>query len=313
MLSIVAPVYNEEASIATFIDRCANAAARASVDRIELVLVNDGSRDRSVEIIRQKQREYPGLIRLVELSRNFGQQSAYHGGLSVARGDLVVTLDSDLQDPPELIPDLVAQMAQGFDVVYARRVGPAGSNWGASGHSGLKSFGAFIFHFLISHMKRNPIPRDVGEFRCMNRSTVDALLALPEYLIFLPGLVAYLGHRAGFVDYVRNDAHAGGRMRVASLTIRALDALTTFTVMPINLIVFLALAAWAIVAGVFMWWVVALIRGGPGEAMRAFGWFAGTLAWCITVNALAVIGHYVGRVFFEVKRRPRYMISRITD
>ena len=199
ILSIVAPVHNEEELVGEFVERTLAAARVSGVPDFELILVNDGSRDRSSEIILDKIKHYPGLIKLVELSRNFGQQAAYHAGLSFARGDLVVTLDSDLQDPPELIPELVKKMGDGFDIVYARRVPAQGGSWGASGHTGFKSLGAFLFHLLMSRRKTAPIPRNVGEYRCMRGEIVQRLMQFSEYMIFLPGLVANLGFTVGAV------------------------------------------------------------------------------------------------------------------
>lgn len=286
-------------------------AARVSgVSDFELILVNDGSRDRSSEVILEKVSQYPGLIKLVELSRNFGQQAAYHAGLSFAQGDLVVTLDSDLQDPPELIPKLVEKMGGGFDIVYARRVPARGGSWGASGHTGLKSLGAFLFHLLMSRRKSAPIPRNVGEYRCMRREIVEHLMQFSEYMIFLPGLVANLGFTVGAVDYLRQRRENRIQASVWTLTMRALDALTTFSVLPLNFILGVTCAAWLFPLAAVVWIAVDIVRLGEGPSLVALAWLAALTAWCVTLTTLGLIAHYLGRMFLEIKARPRYFIKR---
>jgi dolichol-phosphate mannosyltransferase len=311
-LSVVAPVYNEEAHLAEFIERCVRAASACAGDEFEIVLVDDGSVDRSREVIREAMRRHPGSVKLLELSRNFGQQAAFHAGLAYARGDVIVTLDSDLQDPPEVIPRLVEKLAEGFDVVYARRVSARGKPWGASGHRGLKAFGAFMFHQLMSRTQSNPIPADVGEFRCLRRSLLDRLLEFPESMIFIPGLVAYLGFDAGFSHYMRGTRGDRAPTTLRHLTARALDALTTFSVTPTIIVMILGLAAWAAPLTVLVWagWELLL---GPGLSVTTLTWLVGSAAWATVCFSLAVIAHYVGRIFIEVKRRPRYFIKRVVE
>jgi glycosyltransferase involved in cell wall biosynthesis len=312
-LSIVAPVYNEASHVSEFVDRCVTAARACSLSAFEIILVDDGSRDRSREIIAQKIREYPGLVKLVELSRNFGQQSAFHAGLSIAAGDAVITLDSDLQDPPELIPRLVEKMRNGDSVVYARRVSAAGGSWGASGHSGLKAAGAYVFHRLMSRNKSHAIASDVGEYRCMSRRVVDHLLEFPETAFFLPGLVAYVGFSAGFVEYVRQRRSDRAPTTLRRLTGRALDALTSFSIAPLVLVIPLAVVAWLVPAGMLAWLLVGALVFHRAPTASAFGWLLGATAWCLTLSVLAVMAHYLGRIFIEIKRRPRYFIRRIAD
>ena len=312
MLSIVAPIFNEESHVAEFVERCLAAGRLCPVSSFELVLVNDGSADRSAAIIEDKIREHPECVRLVELSRNFGQQQAFHAGLAVSCGQMVVTLDSDLQDPPELIPSLVEKLREGFDLVYARRVSPRGGSFGASGHSGLRSVGAFLFHRVISRVKRNPLPRDVGEYRIMTRELVDNLLEFQESLIFLPGLVAYLGFHAGSVPYVRQRRRDAPRTSLAHLMARVADALTTFSITPINLVVAIGLVAWVFPVAWAGWIVGSLLLGRPPGAL-SLALLGALVAWSLTLTALMVVAHYVGRIFLETKRRPRYFIRRITD
>jgi len=312
-LSIVAPVYNEERHIAAFVDRCIAAVSPGPLADFEIVIVNDGSRDATAQIVRQKIRDHPGTIKLVELSRNFGQQSAFHAGLSLASGDIVVTLDSDLQDPPEVIPKLVDKLLQGFDVVYARRVGVRGGHWGASGHTGLKALGAYLFHQLMSTRRRDRLPRDVGEFRCMRREFVNHLLSFSEYTIFLPGLAAYLGFDPGFVEYRREQRADRARTSTRSLTARALDATTSFSIMPINLILILGVVAWSLPLIVAVWIGIQFAAfGRPPSALLLVAFF-GLVAWCCTLSILSVIAHYVGRTFLESKHRLRYVVKSVVE
>lgn len=312
MLSIVAPVFNEEQHIAEFIDRCLSAAQACPVSSFELILVDDGSRDHSREIIIGKIRENPGLVKLIELSRNFGQQPAFHAGLSFACGDMVVTVDSDLQDPPELIPKLIEKMREGFDLVYAKRVNHRGGTWGASGHAGLKSVGAYCFHRLVSRIKNTSIPSDVGEYRAMSRKVVDHLLEFCEYMIFMPGLIAHISCNAGFVEYVRNRRGDRTRTTMRHLVVRALDGLTTFSVIPIHLVLVIGFTAWLLPAVALGWMVFDLISGRT-PALTSVVLFAALIAWCLTLSMLAVVAHYVGRIFLEVKRRPKYFVKRVIE
>ncbi len=263
-----------------------------------------------MEIILERVERYPGAIKLVDLSRNFGQQAAYHAGLSFATGDVVVTLDADLQDPPELIPKLVEKLGEGFDIVYARRVPAHGGSWGASGHSGLKSLGAYLFHLLMSRRKTAPIPRNVGEYRCMRSEIVQRLMQFSEYMIFLPGLVASLGFTIGAVDYVRQRRETRMQASVWSLGIRALDALTTFSVMPLNFILGLTCAVWLFPIAAALWMAFDFIWLGQRPTLVAFALVGALALWCMTLTMLGVIAHYLGRMFLEVKGRPRYFIKR---
>ena len=310
VLSVVAPVYNEETLVEEFIERVLAAARVSDVSAFELILVNDGSRDRSGDLILEKVAEYPDTIRLVEFSRNFGQQAAFHAGLSFAQGDFVVTLDSDLQDPPELIPKLIEKMRDGFDIVYAKRVPVGGGNYGASGHTGLKSLGAYLFHLLMSRRRHAPIPRDVGEYRCMRKDMVQHLLNFSEYMIFLPGLVASLGFAAGTVDYVRQRRANRPQASVWTLAMRAFDALTTFSVLPLNFILGATVAAWLLPFAVGLWMVVDVAVFGRGPSTIALAALAALTMWCVTLTAIGIMAHYLGRMFLEIKSRPRYFIKR---
>ena len=312
-LSIVAPVWNEEAHIAEFIDRSLSAAKECSVTSYELILVNDGSWDATEEIIRDKIQQNPGLVKLVDLARNFGQQAAYHAGLSIATGGLVVTIDSDLQDPPEVIPDLIKKIQEGFDIVYAKRVVEGGGQFGASGHTGLKSVGAFLFHSVMSRFKYHSIPRDVGEYRCMTQQVVRHLVRFPEYNVFFPGLVAYLGFNVGFIEYVRARRTNRAPTTTMNLVMRALDALTTFSIIPIKGIMVLSFAVWLLPLGMVGWILINAIAFDQGFSLVALAWVSMALAWCINLTILAVIAHYLGRIFFEVKRRPRYFVKRTVE
>jgi glycosyltransferase involved in cell wall biosynthesis len=312
-LSIVAPVYNEERYVANFVDRCLAAVSSGPLPDFEIVIVNDGSRDSTAQIVRRKIRDHPGVIKLVELSRNFGQQSAFHAGLSLASGDVVVTLDSDLQDPPEVIPKLVDKLLEGFEVVYARRVGVDGGHWGASGHTGVKALGAYLFHRLMSSRRRDRLPRDVGEFRCMRREFVNHLLSFSEYTIFLPGLAAYLGFDAGFIEYRREQRADRARTSTRSLTARAVDATTSFSIMPINLILILSIVAWSLPLMVAVWIGVQLVAFGRSPSGLLILALLGLVAWCYTLSMLSVIAHYLGRTFLESKRRLRYVVKGVIE
>jgi glycosyltransferase involved in cell wall biosynthesis len=301
--SIVVPLYNEEEVVAQFHARLVPVMEGLGAPW-EVVYVNDGSRDRSLAILEGLRAADP-RIGIVNLSRNFGKEIALTAGLDHARGEAVVVTDVDLQDPPEVIPDLVAGWREGFDVVYAqRRV--------REGETATKRATATLFYRLMQHLGgRVRIPPNTGDFRLMSRRAVDALLRLREHHRFMKGLFAWIGFPAKAVLYDRAPRAAGtSKWNYWKLWNLALEGITSFTVMPLKIATYLGLAV-ALFALAFGSVIVVrtLIFGNPVPgypSVMAVMLFLGG----VQLMTLGVIGEYLGRVFNEVKNRPLYLVER---
>jgi dolichol-phosphate mannosyltransferase len=303
-LSIVAPCYNEEDSIADFVRR-----VKAVCDGLhcpyEIVLVNDGSRDRTLPLALELA-SADTTVRVVNLLRNFGHQAAATAGLDFANGDLVVLVDADLQDPPEVIPEMVARWLEGADVAYGRRRT-------RQGESRLKLFSAGLFYRVLRRMTHNDIPADTGDFRLMDRRIVEVLRQMRERHRFIRGMVSWVGGNQVAVFYDRAARFAGEtKYPLRKMISFALDAITSFSVVPLRLVTYLALLIIMLaLAATITVFVVKLshpdyfIPGFPATVITII-FFGG-----VQLLALGVIGEYVGRMYESVKSRPIYVIEGI--
>lgn len=303
VLSVVAPCFNEEAALPAFIDRMVAACQRAVGSAYEIVLVNDGSRDRTWACIQALASTRPGVVG-VNLARNHGHQLAVSAGLSLTRGERVLVIDADLQDPPELLAEMMQQMDQGFDVVYGRRRSRARE-------SRFKLASAKVYYGLLAWLSEVEIPRDVGDFRLMSRTIVDRLNAMPEQDRYLRGMVAWLGGRQAEVLYDRDPRAAGATGYTLAKMLRlALFGMTSFSTAPLRLAVVLALAGIVIGAAIVVYALVGFVTGHV-----AAGWTSLAL---ITVffgvsqlGCLAILGAYLGSTYMQVKGRPLYLIDEV--
>jgi glycosyltransferase involved in cell wall biosynthesis len=300
--SIVAPVYNEEQLVEEFYRRTA-AAMEQLGEPFEIVLINDGCRDRSPAIMRSIHERDP-RVRVLNFSKNFGHQLAITAGIDYAQGKAVVVIDSDLQDPPETIPELIAQWRAGYEVVYAMRAERAGETW-------FKKITAAIFYRTIVKITNVEIPVDTGDFRLMDRKVVDALKSMREHHRFMRGLSVWVGFKQTGVLYKRDSRKAGETKYPLRKMIRfALDGITSFSYLPLQLATYFGF----IVAAFSMLFLIAVIilrLTGDGEAF--FGQ-ASTLVAVLFFGGvqlifLGIIGEYLGRIYDEVKRRPLYIVS----
>ena len=300
-ISIVAPVYNEEEGISDFINAVAGTMQGQSFEW-ELVLVNDGSADRTLDIIKKAQAEIPQIV-WVDLSRNFGHQAAVTAAIAHARGAAVVIMDADMQDPPSLIPKLIASWEAGNQVVFARRTDRA--------ETGLRRIGFELFHKLFRYAIDFPIPPDVGVFSLLDRAAVDEIKKLPERNRFLPGLYSWVGFQQGFVEYARDDRAAGAPKQTFKRLLKyAFDGVLSFSYKPIRLLGMLGLVS---AVGAFS---IALYF----TAKRLMGYeiaFTGFTTLVILISglgglillAIALVGEYVARIYDEVKNRPAYIVQ----
>src|SRR5579871_6387223 len=302
--SLVAPIYNEAETLPHFYRR-ALAALEDLEEPFELILVNDGSSDGSDHILRRLQARDP-RVRVVEFSRNFGHQAAISAGLAHARGQAVIIIDSDLQDPPELILEMVERWKDGAEVVYAQRAARAGE-------TRFKLLTASLFYRLIARLTDIDIPRDTGDFRLLDRRVVDALVALPEHHRFMRGLSAWVGFRQEAVRYERAERFAGSTKYPLRKMLRfSLDAITGFSYAPLQL----ATTFGFVLAGLSLLAIVvaALLRLTTGAIMgQASTLILVLLLGGIQLIFLGVIGEYLGRIYDEVRRRPLYIVRDVLE
>lgn len=301
-LSVVVPVCNERDGLPEFHRRL-----RAVLDGLpmpsEVLYVNDGSTDGSLRLI-EELCATDARVALLDLSRNFGKEVAMAAGLDHAQGDVVVLIDADLQDPPELIPRLLEQWRAGYDNVYARRRARAGETW-------LKKRSASMFYRLAGRMADVELPRDTGDFRALSRRAVEALRQLREHHRFMKGLYAWIGYPAVAVEYDRDPRYAGrSKFDYWRLWNFAIEGITSFSIAPLKLATYVGLMV-AIVAFVAIAVLVAktLLFGDPVKgypSLMSVVLFLGG----IQLLALGTLGEYIGRMFNETKGRPLYFVKQ---
>ena|GEM_PF-58705 len=304
-LSVVAPLYDEEGNVAELIRRLtAVASGIAGIESYELVLVNDGSKDATLALLREHAARDPHLV-VVDLSRNFGHQLAATAGLDVSRGDVVVLIDADLQDPPELIPEMIARWREGYDVVYAVRRN-------RQGESAFKLLTARMFYRITRRLTKVSIPVDTGDFRLMSRRVVDALQGMRERHRFIRGLVAWLGFPQAAVYYDRNERHAGSSKYPVSKMLRfAIDGITSFSDVPLRIATWFGFIVSAVAFVVAI--VEILIRVFTGYNLPGYTStiFAILFLGGVQLIGIGILGEYVGRIHDEIKGRPLYLISTV--
>jgi polyisoprenyl-phosphate glycosyltransferase len=299
--SIVVPMFNEADGVRELHRRLS--AVMDTLGSWEVVYVNDGSRDATLLEV-QALHAADGRIAIVNLSRNFGKEIATTAGLDHARGEAVIVIDADLQDPPEVIPDLVAGWRAGFDMVYAQRRVREGETWA-------KRTTATLFYRLMGQLGRVNLPRNAGDFRLMSRRVVDALSEMREQHRFMKGLFAWVGFPSMAVQYDRAARHAGTtKWNYWGLWNLALEGITSFTVMPLKIATYLGLGvALVSVAYAIVIIIKTLFFGNPVAGYPSLVTIVLFLGG-VQLMTLGVIGEYLGRIFNETKQRPLYFVER---
>ncbi|MBB6242705.1 glycosyltransferase family 2 protein [Rhodanobacter sp. MP1X3] len=300
-LTVVVPAYNESDVLMVFHRRLSKVLDSLSLD-CDVLYVDDGSKDDTWSIIEKLVADDP-RTGAIKLSRNFGKEAAMTAGLDHVTADAAVVIDSDLQDPPELIPALVEQWRAGFDVVYATRSA-------REGETGFKRFTAAAFYRSMNQLSDTAIPRDTGDFRLLSRRALDALAQLRERQRFMKGLFSWIGYRQTAVRYLREPRQAGttkwNYWRLAQL---AIEGITSFSTAPLRLATWVGIAS----AGLaFVYGFIVLIRAlFYGDAVRGYPTLMLVILFLggVQLLALGVIGEYLGRNYAESKRRPLYFIE----
>lgn len=302
LLTMVIPCYNEEEVIHETVRRLRDFCAQLSDLDVELVFVDDGSHDRTRSLLK----EYAALnehIRVIGFARNFGHQIAVTAGIDAARGDAIVLIDADLQDPPELVHQMIEKWQEGYDVVYGTRTE-------RPGESRFKLMTARAFYRLLNRLSSVPIPLDTGDFRLMSRNVADALRSMPERDRFVRGMVSWVGFRQIALPYKRAERFAGTSKYPLRKMIRfATDGILSFSTKPLQLAVGLgmvaaSLALAGIVYSLFLRIFTNIWVEGWTALMIAVLFLGGVQLICV-----GILGEYIGRIYNEVKNRPLYIVD----
>lgn len=299
-LSIVVPLYNEEANVDRLLERLVSVLDKLKTT-YEIVCINDGSKDDTLKLLIAYHWRN-SVIKVVNLSRNFGKEIALTAGIDHANGAAIIPIDADLQDPPELIEQLVAKWREGYDIVYATRKSRAGESW-------LKRFTANSFYKTIGKMSPVPIPANTGDFRLLDRQVVEAIKKMPERTRFMKGLFAWVGYKQTSILFDREPRFGGKTTwNYWKLWNFALDGITSFSFFPLKIWSYMGLIISLISLFYASFLIIRTLIFGidvPGYAslMVAVLFFGG-----IQLITLGIIGEYLGRVYEEVKRRPLYFV-----
>ncbi len=301
-VTVLIPCYNEDNSLSILYERLQFVFQNLKEYNFQILLVNDGSTDNTLEKM-QELRTKDSSVSYLSLSRNFGKENAMLAGLDYAEGDAVILMDADLQDPPELIPQMLQEWENGYDDVYARRRNRAGETW-------FKKATAHWYYRILQRFADIEIPADVGDFRLLNRQAVDALCSLREKQRYTKGLFCWIGYNKKELLFDRDPRVAGNsKMNFLKLLGLAVDGITSFSVAPLRLASILGLLISSI-AFIYLLFVIGktLLFGDPVAgypSMISIILFMGG----IQLVVLGIIGEYVGRIFYEAKKRPDYLVS----
>lgn len=299
-LSIIIPIFNEEGNIPLLHERLSGILQGMQL-HFELIFVNDGSRDRSMVLIRELARKDPH-VKFIDFSRNFGHQVAVSAGLDHAQGEAVVIIDADLQDPPELIPQLYERYKEGFEVVYARRRTREGETF-------FKKWTAKMFYRLLARLTSVDIPLDTGDFRLIDHKVVDVLRRMPEKSKFLRGQISWIGFRQTFIEYDRQERHAGKTgYSIRKMMRFALDGITGFSDVPLKFVTYFGLivTAFAFVVTLYVLYSRFILQdyvAGWSSLMITVLFIGG-----VQMIAIGIIGEYLSRINANIRNRPLYVV-----
>lgn len=299
-ISVVIPVFNEESNLLVLHERLVNVITSIS-NNYELIFVNDGSKDKSLQIIKELANKNP-QIKYIDFSKNFGHQLAVFAGLENAKGDAIVIIDADLQDPPELIKDLYHKMIEGYDVVFAQREQRVGESW----H---KLITAKLFYRFINRLSDVSIPLDTGDFRIISKKINDIIVSMPEWNKFLRGQIAWTGFNQTSIQYTREERYAGKtNYSYSKMFSFAFDGITAFSNLPLRLATYLGfvvslISFFFILYTLYQKYINGNVVQGWSSLMVSILFIGGVQLIC-----LGIIGEYLGRIMDNVKQRPLYIV-----
>jgi len=300
--SVLVPLYNEQEVLLETYHRLKNIMDSTN-EPYEVIMINDGSRDLTASMAKDICRD-DSNFKLLNFSRNFGHQTAITAGMDYASGQSIIVIDADLQDPPEIIPAMIAKWKEGYEVVYGKRISRKGETF-------FKTFTARMFYRTLNKLTDVKIPTDVGDFRLIDSKVKDALLRIPEHNRYVRGLISWLGFKQTAVEFIREPRFAGETKYPLSKMIKlAVDGITSFSYKPlkfsVGIGVFLSVSSliFALVVIIMRIFDITTMEPGWASLMVVMLFFFG-----VVLVMLGIIGEYIGRVFEEVKGRPLYIIS----
>lgn len=301
-ISIIIPAYNEEESLPFLYERLEKLMSTIENYKFEILFVNDGSKDKTIQIVKEL-RQKDERICYVDFSRNFGKEIAMLAGLDYATGDAVIFMDADLQDPPELIPELIKHWEEGYDDVYARRSSRKGETW-------LKKFTSKMYYKVLQSLTRVEIQKDTGDFRLLDRRCVNALKKLRESQRCSKSMFSWIGYKKKEVIYERDPRVAGKtKWNYRKLIDLAIDGITSFTTSPLRISTYLSIPTFLMLFVYFIYVIVKCIV--QNVAIQAFQavillilFFSG-----VQILLFGIVGEYLGRIFNETKNRPLYFVN----
>ncbi len=300
-ISVVIPMYCEE----LVVDECYKRVKKVMIDNkinYELVVVNDGSKDNTLELLKDIAK-LDNNVKIIDFSRNFGQQAAMTAGIENATGDAIVIIDADLQDPPEIIIEMIKKWREGYDVVYGKRKC-------RKGETVFKKATAKVYYRLLNRLSAVPIPNDVGDFRLIDRKVQQIFINLPEKNKYSRGLIPWIGFKQTYVEYVREKRFDGEtKYSVGKLLKLAMDGIVQFSVKPLKMIGVLGIWTALLSFGLLIYAIISKIIGVATEGWASM-MVAITFFSSVQLISLGIIGQYVAKIYDEVKARPNYIINK---
>lgn len=301
-ISIIIPAYNEEESLPYLMERLTKLIDEIKNYEFEILFVNDGSKDKTIDLIKEY-REKDNRVSYVDFARNFGKELAMIAGLDYAKGDAVIFMDADLQDPPELIPEMIKYWEEGYDDVYAQRRSRKGETW-------LKKFTSKMYYRVLQSLTKVEIQKDTGDFRLLDRRCVNALKQMRETGRNSKSMFSWIGYKKKAILFDRDERVAGKtKWNYTKLINLAIDGITSFTTSPLRLSTYIAIPTFIALFVYFIYVIVKCIR--YGIVMEAFQaiillvlFFSG-----IQILLFGIVGEYLGRIFNESKNRPLYLVN----
>ena len=301
-ISIIIPAYNEEEALPALMERITKFADDTKDYDFEFLFVNDGSKDRTIELIKEY-REKDKRVCYVDFARNFGKETAMKAGIDYATGDAVVFLDADLQDPPEIITEMIKYWEEGYDDVYAQRKSRKGETW-------MKKFTSKMYYKILQDLTNVPIQRDTGDFRLLDRRCVNALKVMKESQRNSKSMFSWIGYKKKAIFYDRDPRVAGKtKWNYSKLINLAIDGITSFTTSPLRISTFIAIPTFLVLFVYFVYVIAkSFIVHQPIQAFQAtillILFFSG-----IQIMLFGIVGEYLGRIFNETKNRPLYLVN----